>query len=94
MVFGIGRRLVKIKAALKAHAEYRMLKCQKGESSLIDWVIGVILLSILGVGVAVPIVINTVNSVLPNVSGTTATIIDTIPVVVAVVILLMFFGRR
>ena len=70
------------------------IKDTKGQANLIDWVIGVILLAILGVGVALPIVINTIQSILPNLSGTTAMIVGIIPTIVTVVLLLMFLGRR
>ena len=66
----------------------------RGQTNLVDWVIGVILLAILGVGVALPIVINTIQSILPNLSGTTAMIVGIIPTIVTVVILLMFLGRH
>ncbi len=70
------------------------IKDTRGQGNLIDWVIGVILLAILGVGVALPIVIDTVNQISPNLSGTTAMIVGIIPTIVVVVILLMFLGRR
>lgn len=66
----------------------------RGQTTIVDWVIGVILLCILGVGVALPIVINTVQSILPNLTGTTALIVGIIPTIVVVVILLMFLGHR
>lgn len=68
------------------------VKDTKGAVSLVDWVKGMIVLAILGVGVALPIVIQTVQNT--NVSDpTTSLIIGFIPTIVAVVILLGFFGR-
>ena len=65
----------------------------KGETNIVDWIIGIIIAAILGVGVALPIVIDTVNNVMPNVSGITATVIGVIPVAVAITLLLVFLGR-
>jgi len=71
----------------------RLAKDTKGEVSVVDWIVGIILAAILGVGVALPIVIDTVNQVLPNVSGMAATVIGVIPVAVAITLLLVFLGR-
>ena len=65
----------------------------KGETNIVDWIVGIIIAAILGVGVALPIVIDTVNNVMPNVSGITATVIGVIPVAVAITLLLVFLGR-
>ena len=71
----------------------RLAKDTKGETNIVDWIIGIIIAAILGVGVALPVVIDTVNNVMPNVSGITATVIGVIPVAVAITLLLIFLGR-
>jgi len=66
----------------------------KGEVSIVDWVKGIIILAILGVGVGVPIVIQTVNQVSGCVTDpTTALVLGVLPVVVVVGILLAFLGH-
>ena len=85
-MFGLKEKLVK-----KLN---RFIQDIRGQYSLTDWVMGVIILAILGVGVALPIVIDTVNRVLSNLTGTTALVVGAIPTIVAVVIVLMFMGRH
>ncbi len=72
---------------------HRLLADNRAETDIISWVIGVIIAAILGVGVAIPIVVDTVNTVLPNVSGITATVLGVIPVAIAITLLLTFLGR-
>ncbi len=62
--------------------------------TITEWVVGVILLAVLGVGVAIPVIVDTVNRVLPNVSGITATILGIVPVMAVISLLLMMLGRR
>lgn len=82
-IVGFGRKIVNT---------YRMLKDMRGELTFIDWIKGVIVLAILGVGVAIPIVVQTIQSV--NVSdATTQLILGFIPAITAVAILLGFLGR-
>jgi len=64
-----------------------------GAASLTDWIIGLIIAAILGVGVALPIVVETVSNVMGNLSGITATVVGVIPVAVAITLLLIFLGR-
>ena len=64
-----------------------------GAMSVTDWILGIIIAAILGVGVALPIVIETVQTALQNASGITATVIGVIPVAVAISLLLVFLGR-
>lgn len=64
-----------------------------GATSITDWILGIIIAAILGVGVALPIVIETVQTALQNASGITATVIGVIPVAVAISLLLLFLGR-
>lgn len=66
----------------------------KATTSITDWVISVVVLAILGVGVALPIVVDSVSSVAANLSGTAAMVVNVIPTIVAVVVLLLFLGRR
>ncbi len=62
-------------------------KDTKGTVNMLDWIKGIIVMVILGVGVALPIMINTINSV--NVSDPmTALVIGVLPVIFAVSILL------
>lgn len=70
-----------------------MLKDKRGEITLLDWIKGVIAVTILGVGVAIPIVVNTIQSV--NVSDpTTKLVLGFIPPVVAVSFLMLILGGR
>lgn len=64
-----------------------------GRTSITDWILGLIIAAILGVGVALPIVIDVVQTALQNASGITATVIGVIPVAVAISLLLIFLGR-
>ncbi len=64
-----------------------------GAVSITDWILGLIIAAILGVGVALPIVIDVVQTALQNASGITATVISVIPVAVAISLLLVFLGR-
>ena len=61
--------------------------------SITDWILGLIIAAILGVGVALPIVIDVVQTALQNATGITATVIGVIPVAVAITLLLIFLGR-
>ncbi|ADB58007.1 hypothetical protein [Archaeoglobus profundus] len=71
----------------------KMLKDKRGEITLLDWIKGVIAVTILGVGVAIPIVVNTIQSV--NVSDpTTKLVLGFIPPVVAVSFLMLILGGR
>ena len=70
-----------------------MLRSKGGEITLLDWIKGVIAVTILGVGVAIPIVTNTVQSI--NVSDpTTKLVLGFIPPVVAVSFLMLILGGR
>ncbi|RLG80305.1 MAG: hypothetical protein DRO09_03320 [Thermoprotei archaeon] len=70
-----------------------MLRSKGGEITLLDWIKGVIAVTILGVGVAIPIVVNTVQSI--NVSDpTTRLVLGFIPPVVAVSFLMLILGGR
>jgi len=65
---------------------------RKGALNIVDWVKGIIVLAILGVGVAIPVVVQTVSSI--NVSDTMTTLIlGFLPAILAVSILLGFLGR-
>ncbi|ADB58714.1 flagellar biosynthetic protein FliQ [Archaeoglobus profundus] len=68
------------------------VKDRKGTVGLVDWIKGIIVLAILGVGVAIPIVVNTVQSVSVN-DTTTQLVLSFIPPILAVTILLGFLGR-
>lgn len=61
---GLGRRVARFS---------RMLRSKGGEITLLDWIKGVIAVTILGVGVAIPIVVNTVQSI--NVSDPTTRLV-------------------
>lgn len=64
-----------------------------GRTSITDWILGLIIAAILGVGVALPIVIDVVQTALQNATGITATVIGVIPVAVSISLLLIFLGR-
>jgi len=69
-----------------------MLKDKRGEITLLDWIRGVIAVTILGVGVAIPIVVNTIQNVTVN-DATTQMILNFIPPILAVSVLLAYLGR-
>lgn len=52
--------------------------------------IGVMVAAILGVGVAIPVVLDIINQA--NVSGTTATILDLVPLFIALLLLVALAG--
>ena len=80
---GFGNRIARLK---------NLIKNNRGEVTLIDWIKGIIVLAILGVGVAIPIVVNTVQNITVN-DTTTQLILTFIPPILAVSILLGFLGR-
>lgn len=82
-IVGFGRRI--------ANA-CKMLKDKRGEITLLDWIRGVIAVTILGVGVAIPIVVNTIQNVTVN-DATTQMILNFIPPILAVSVLLAYLGR-
>jgi hypothetical protein len=81
---GLGRKIARLS---------RMLKDRRAQITLTEWIRGVIAVTILGVGVAIPIVVNTVQSV--NVTDpTTKLVLGFIPPVVAVSFLMLILGGR
>lgn len=70
----------------------RMLRDRAGQISFVDWIKGVIVLAILGVGVAIPIVVNTIQSISVN-DTMTSLILGFLPPILAVAVLLGFLGR-
>ncbi|ADC66174.1 hypothetical protein Ferp_2039 [Ferroglobus placidus DSM 10642] len=83
----------RLKLAWRIYKAYmQFVKETKGEMTLVDWIKGVIILSVLGVGVGLPIVIKTIQSV--NITDpTTSLVVNFIPAIVAVALLLGYLGR-
>jgi hypothetical protein len=62
----------------------------RGQGNIGSLFIGVMVAAILGVGVAIPVVLDIINQA--NVSGTTATILDLVPLFIALLLLVALAG--
>ena len=60
------------------------MKCKKGQAGLAGALIGVLIATIIGVGVTIPVVLEVIENT--SVTGTTKTVLDLIPLMIAVVI--------
>lgn len=62
----------------------------RGQGNIGSLFIGVMVAAILGIGVAIPVILDVINN--SNVSGTTATVLNLVPLFVALLLLVALAG--
>lgn len=63
---------------------------ERGQGNIGSLFIGVMVAAILGVGVAIPVILDVIES--SNVTGTTATVLDLVPLFVGLLLLVALAG--
>jgi hypothetical protein len=66
------------------------LRSARGQGNIGSLFIGVMVAAILGIGVAIPVILDVINE--SNVSGTTATVLNLVPLFVALLLLVALAG--
>jgi len=62
----------------------------RGQGNIGSLFIGIMVAAILGVGVAIPVILDVINN--SNVTGTTATVLDLVPLFVGLLLLVALAG--